>query len=587
MYQSFCSASPTNRTLLKSIQTNLTCSCAAGFEGIACGKVCSPGRYGANCTEPCGQCSGQKVCDPFTGICPQGCSTGYVPPHCHQPMSHLIGGVNTSAVTDSSFTGHISLDPMLMAGTGSVHFYELHYKEEQKLVWTPGCLGQLNGSETYDCSVDGLRPNTSYHVRVLLLDTKMEGFSNVGHISVRTEGERQLSDVVVSDITATSLRVSWTSPGPPNGEFFVMYQCEALLGCPSESCEHAKGTLIVRSQTVVLFDLVPFASYLIMVSRDGESETIGATTLTKVPDAVVSDLQTALVTNETAVVRWRPPLVCALLNGPANNFRWQLLPAVPLGALTPVPERSGSTNNMVLMLRDLESLKAYELRVSIVNAVGNSNKWATLLFNTTNTVPDAPRELAVYRLNATTLWTHWKVPAIPRGVIRHYVVTVLDARSERKDVVSPTSVCPAWPDLVCHQVGGLKPHTEYNVVVQAVNDLGDGLGAPSAVKRATEIGVPQAPKNLLLLETHPRSLVIQWQLPDFINADLSHFEVLVTPLRDEAGRPRREEIEVTEEKPVYVHTITKLKPNTTYKIAVRCGWNGQEAYLRSTSTAAE
>lgn len=61
--------------------------------------------------------------------------------------------------------------------------------------------------------------------------------------------------------------------------------------------------------------------------------------------------------------------------------------------------------------------------------------------------------------------------------------------------------------------------------------------------------VPGPPKNLLL-ETHSRSLVIQWQLPDFINADLTHFDVLVTP---SMGRTRREEVEVTEEKPVCVH----------------------------------
>ena len=34
---------------------------------------CSTQYYGSNCSTPCGQCTGEDVCDNVTGLCPSGC----------------------------------------------------------------------------------------------------------------------------------------------------------------------------------------------------------------------------------------------------------------------------------------------------------------------------------------------------------------------------------------------------------------------------------------------------------------------------------------------------------------------------------
>lgn len=45
---------------------------------------CSPGSYGANCLQKCGQCRGNSTCNMFDGSCPDGCSAGYIGSLCSE-----------------------------------------------------------------------------------------------------------------------------------------------------------------------------------------------------------------------------------------------------------------------------------------------------------------------------------------------------------------------------------------------------------------------------------------------------------------------------------------------------------------------
>ncbi|PVD24387.1 hypothetical protein C0Q70_14869 [Pomacea canaliculata] len=47
--------------------------------------TCSPGSYGPGCTQSCGECKdGNTTCNITTGVCENGCHTGYVAPYCNQ-----------------------------------------------------------------------------------------------------------------------------------------------------------------------------------------------------------------------------------------------------------------------------------------------------------------------------------------------------------------------------------------------------------------------------------------------------------------------------------------------------------------------
>lgn len=45
---------------------------------------CSPGNYGINCLQKCGECRGKSPCNKINGSCPDGCSAGYIGSLCSE-----------------------------------------------------------------------------------------------------------------------------------------------------------------------------------------------------------------------------------------------------------------------------------------------------------------------------------------------------------------------------------------------------------------------------------------------------------------------------------------------------------------------
>ena len=48
---------------------------------------CVDGRYGPTCTEDCGQCNTNDVCEKSNGNCPNDCSAGYQGTTCKEGMA--------------------------------------------------------------------------------------------------------------------------------------------------------------------------------------------------------------------------------------------------------------------------------------------------------------------------------------------------------------------------------------------------------------------------------------------------------------------------------------------------------------------
>lgn len=564
-------------------QTRKQCFCASGLRGEMCNQSCASGSYGSGCTERCGLCKYKSSCDPYTGHCEHGCQPGYHPPYCQQGLTHLLDGLDNLSTTETSISGTILVSSANVAGDGPISTYQLQYKSSEGS-WTAGAFGVTKACEDAPCSftVDGLRPDTQLAVRVLLFNDNMEAFENVPYLTTRTRGQRQVSGVMVTNVTAGSLRVSWTSP-VDNGLFSVVYECDSMLACPEMRCDYSNGMLFESGKSVLLEGLLPFTRYTITVAFNDESEVTTTTTLAAVPDAEVSELRARHLTNTTAVVRWSGTDSCVQLNGPGTKYRWavysrsQEYDPSNYSAVPPSqrPLREGTTNSKVVVLRDLQPLTNYVFQVNIVNALGNNDeRWTTLNFKTLHTVPDAPRNPVVYRRNDSALWARWEEPLKPSGNILRYIFELQGGGESRRESVAPNFYCAAKPGFICHGVFGLRSHSDYVITIRAVNEHGDEPGEPATIHATTTIGVPGPPQDLRVKETRQRSVVLEWQLPDLLNSDLHSFDLVVSPVRGASSPPRRFELKVAEEKQWYTFTVDELQPGAVYEVEVRCGWKG-------------
>lgn len=50
---------------------------------------CDGHTYGYNCQEHCGICRNGEECDTVTGVCPNGCDTGYMGDNCKESKFKL------------------------------------------------------------------------------------------------------------------------------------------------------------------------------------------------------------------------------------------------------------------------------------------------------------------------------------------------------------------------------------------------------------------------------------------------------------------------------------------------------------------
>lgn len=51
---------------------------------------CTDGKFGLNCSQPCGFCTEKKQCHFINGICVEGCDSGYIGSLCVQSKNFII-----------------------------------------------------------------------------------------------------------------------------------------------------------------------------------------------------------------------------------------------------------------------------------------------------------------------------------------------------------------------------------------------------------------------------------------------------------------------------------------------------------------
>ena len=62
--------------------------CRESYNNLSDFSECEDRFYGTECTESCGHCSDDDVCDKLTGHCPNRCQSDFKPPLCQGIYIH-------------------------------------------------------------------------------------------------------------------------------------------------------------------------------------------------------------------------------------------------------------------------------------------------------------------------------------------------------------------------------------------------------------------------------------------------------------------------------------------------------------------
>ncbi|CAK7309579.1 TNXB [Vulpes lagopus] len=349
-----------------------------------------------------------------------------------------------------------------------------------------------------DVTIQGLDPGRKY--KFLLYG--IHGRQHLGPISVLgvtgpapaglTPGEPgpRLSQLSVTDVTTSSLRLNWEAPSEAFDSFLLRF------GVPSPSTlEPHSRPLLQRELTVpgtqrsaVLRDLHPGTLYSLTLyglrgPHKADSIQGTARTLSPVLESP-RDLQFREIRETSAQVSWMPP--------PSRVDSFKVSYQLADGGEPQSVQVDGQARTQ--KLQGLMPGSHYEVTVVSVRGFEESEPLTGYL----TTVPDGPTQLRALNLTEGSALLHWKPPQAP---VDTYNIRVTAPGDPPLQASAPGSA-------VEYPLGGLRLHTNYTATVRGLR--GPNLTSPASITFTTGL---EAPQDLEAKEVTPRMALLTWTEP--------------------------------------------------------------------------
>ncbi|XP_038625002.1 LOW QUALITY PROTEIN: tenascin-X [Tachyglossus aculeatus] len=398
------------------------------------------------------------------------------------------------------------------------------------------------GGDQTEVTVSGLEPDSMYKFLVFGL----RGRRRFGPISADAttepapvgEFEGHLSHLVVSDVTTSSLRLSWEAP-PDSFDAFVLRYGALLPGLLEPPLQLREQNIPGSRRTTVLKDLRPGTLYTLTLEglrQNTKADTLRGSVRTLSPVLESPrDLKFSDIGESSAKVSWTLP--------PTRVERFKISFQLadggePLSVMVDGLRREERLTGLVPGAR-------YEVTVVSVRGFEESEPLTGFLV----TVPDGPTLLRALNVTDGAALLQWRPPESP---VDRYAVRVTAPAAPPHTATVPGS-------SVSYPLHNLRLQTNYTATVRGLR--GPNVTSPAKVAFTTGLN---GPEDLRALEVKPRSALLTWTEP----------QTSPTGYLLSYDAPGGQTQEVLLPGGVTAHRLTGLYPDTQYSVrlqAVRGG----------------
>ncbi|XP_078142492.1 tenascin-like isoform X2 [Centroberyx gerrardi] len=350
--------------------------------------------------------------------------------------------------------------------------------------------------------ITGLRPSTDY---IAYLYGIFKG-SRTSAVSIvaSTEAEPEVEHLFVSDITADSFRLSWTSDEDLFDRFVIKLRDTKKLTHPQEY------SVLGDERTKVLTGLMGGTEYeieLYGVTLERRSQPITGVAQTGLSSP--RGIQFSAVTDTSAVVHWAPS------RSRVDNYR---ILYVPLQGGSPMALTVDGSVSQAL-LPNMVPGKTYQVTVTAVTGLEESDPST----DTVTTALDRPQGLTAVNVTDISGLLLWQ-PSV--ATVDGYVITY------SADSVFPVTEHVSG-NIVEFEMGSLVPATHYTVGVYAMRDSQKSDSATTEF--ITDV---DPPRDLAANNVQTDSATLTWRPPraavtgytlTFSSADGTVREVVLSP----------------------------------------------------------
>ncbi|XP_074644058.1 receptor-type tyrosine-protein phosphatase T-like [Tubulanus polymorphus] len=398
----------------------------------------------------------------------------------------------------------------------------------------------------------------------------------------------KVQNLTVTFSNATSLELSWKPPTTANGILLGYIISKKLIryhACSGNSAENSTTSHLNRTNSR-LGNLQPFAEYNIAVQAKtkvgpGENVHLSHSTNETTPHPTTRPP----VVNITAGEMVFSDISCKKMNGHWENFVLKYKNLWNNTEIGPIPMKGPK---YVISELGLEPNMLYEIRYAWKNAFGSSEFSDPLIYQTEETVPDAPILSSETSVDSSSIKVNWTQPVPPRGNVTAYTISCT-ATGVKETIetlnVSSLEFTPAkkpggkW---FKYRMRNLTSHVNYTCQVTAKGKKGQSRPSNTAVF-ITKVGFPSEVVNFTKSVDSNHPIRLEWSPPTRPNGKIEGYHLTCTWKETFSDSSNKKLQKVTKSTLERKMILPELEPSTCYECTIKANTSvgyGQEITRR-------
>ncbi|XP_032669120.1 tyrosine-protein phosphatase Lar isoform X7 [Odontomachus brunneus] len=365
-------------------------------------------------------------------------------------------------------------------------------------------------------------------------------------------------NVQVSDITATSVKLSWSYKGPDELQYYVIQHKPKHV---NQAFAEISGITTMYYHVRSLSPYTEYELYVIAVNSIGRgppSAPVIVTTGETKPGTAPRKVQVRPLSSSTMVIQWDEP---ETPNGQVTGYKvyYTTDSNQPMASW----QYQMVDNSQLTTISELTPHTIYTIRVQALTSVGPGPLSLPVQIKTQQGVPSQPEMLTAVHIGETKVTLQWSKPAHSAENILSYELywndTYAKEKHHRRIAVTEN-----------YTLTNLYPNTLYYVWLAARSQRGEGATTiPYPVR--TKQYVPGDPQNVTATAINSTAIRVQWNPPKEKdqNGVIRGYHIHVQEVREEGkdllNEPIRRDVH---EDGVLEVNITGLQPDTRYSVQV-------------------
>ncbi|XP_075978546.1 tyrosine-protein phosphatase Lar isoform X6 [Anticarsia gemmatalis] len=366
------------------------------------------------------------------------------------------------------------------------------------------------------------------------------------------------TEVRPSEITATTVRLTWTYNGPEEPQYYVIQYKPKYA---NQAFSEISGVITQYYSVTNLSPYTEYEMYVIAVNNIGRGPPSAPAVITTgetEPGSAPRNVQVRPLSSSTMVIQWDEP---ETPNGQVTGYKifYTTDPSQPLQSW----HSQMMDNSHLTTISELTPHTVYTIRVQAFTSVGPGPISAPVQVKTQQGVPSQPSNLVAVEAGETSVTLSWRRPAHAGDNIVSYELYWNDtyAKEHHRKRIQITET---------YTLNGLYPNTLYYIWLAARSQRGEGATTPPIAVRTKQY-VPGEPQDVSVVAINSTSIHVTWKPPQEKdkNGIIRGYHVHVQEVREEGkgllNDPMR--FNVMDDTTLELN-VSGLQPDTRYNVQV-------------------